>query len=557
MALEFVRPTYSPVKSVNGMTGDVVVVIPEADLTGYATEAYVDKKVAEAATGGEINLDGYATKVELQKAIDEIELTPGPQGEPGKDGQDGKDYVLTEEDKAEIAGMVDVSGADVDLTDYYTKSEVDAAIEQIELTPGPQGPAGQDGYTPVKGVDYFDGKDGQDGAPGADGQDYVLTEEDKAEIAAMVEVTGGGDAVVVAGMGANSIMSKNASAAGGTDSIALGKYASAIQESTIAIGRSVQTAVENQTVIGRYNTRYTDKTFIIGNGSSSSDTKNAMMIDADNTVHFPGNVKVGADEADVATQAYVVEYVGESVMNMATTEYVDEAVAAVSGGGSSDAEQISVIIDVANPYGCSDEEANAIMALYNYYLENGTVNPNVTIKHCPGYESSNVGRTMYTIYDTYCYFQNADGVRIYSALDENGGYSYKWYHIEEGAVVRDHCMGETFKMAAGKDWVWCDTNPSHTAIAMYSRLSGTTATQIKFVGYWDDDTKYETLEYCSYAGKYAWGYDGSEPQCYVYSPQKKQTYHFKNYYAEFELYNETGTNVMGTEFHCVGCYIFV
>jgi len=41
---------------------------------------------------------------------------------------------------------------------------------------------GQDGYTPVKGVDYFDGAKGD---PGKDGEDYVLTEQDKAEIAQM------------------------------------------------------------------------------------------------------------------------------------------------------------------------------------------------------------------------------------------------------------------------------------------------------------------------------------------------------------------------------------
>lgn len=36
------------------------------------------------------------------------------------------------------------------------------------------------------------GPAGKDGAPGADGKDYILTEEDKAEIAAMVDVGGGG-----------------------------------------------------------------------------------------------------------------------------------------------------------------------------------------------------------------------------------------------------------------------------------------------------------------------------------------------------------------------------
>jgi hypothetical protein len=55
------------------------------------------------------------------------------------------------------------------------------------LTPGPQGEQGiqgEPGYTPVKGVDYFDGEDGKDG------EDYVLTEEDMAEIASMVNVSG-------------------------------------------------------------------------------------------------------------------------------------------------------------------------------------------------------------------------------------------------------------------------------------------------------------------------------------------------------------------------------
>ena len=48
----------------------------------------------------------------------------------------------------------------VDLSNYYTKSQVDAAIDAVELTPGPQGPQGPQGAP---------GKDGQDGAPGPAG----------------------------------------------------------------------------------------------------------------------------------------------------------------------------------------------------------------------------------------------------------------------------------------------------------------------------------------------------------------------------------------------------
>ena len=72
----------------------------------------------------------------------------------------------------------------VDLSNYYTKSQVDAAIDAVELTPGPQGPQGpqgepgrdgQDGHTPVKGTDYW-------------------TETDKAEMVADViaAIPGGG-----------------------------------------------------------------------------------------------------------------------------------------------------------------------------------------------------------------------------------------------------------------------------------------------------------------------------------------------------------------------------
>lgn len=118
--------------------------IPETDLTGYATEKYVDQKI-EAIDIPETDLTGYATEKYVDQKIQEAQLSGGD--------------------------------VDVDLSDYYTKSEVDAAIEEIELTPGPAGKDGADGYTPVKGVDYFDG------TPGADGKDYVLTDEDKAEIA--------------------------------------------------------------------------------------------------------------------------------------------------------------------------------------------------------------------------------------------------------------------------------------------------------------------------------------------------------------------------------------
>ena len=44
-------------------------------------------------------------------------------------GEPGNDYILTEEDKQEIAGMVEVP--EVNLNNYYTKAEVDNLISAI------------------------------------------------------------------------------------------------------------------------------------------------------------------------------------------------------------------------------------------------------------------------------------------------------------------------------------------------------------------------------------------------------------------------------------------
>ena len=118
------------VKTVNEMTGDVV-------LTATDVGAVTPAEMEEALKNVKVDLTGYATEAYVDAAIETIELTPGPQGEPGKDGADGKDYVLTEEDKAEIAGMV--PGADVDLTDYYTKTEIDTLLANLPAGDLPSG----------------------------------------------------------------------------------------------------------------------------------------------------------------------------------------------------------------------------------------------------------------------------------------------------------------------------------------------------------------------------------------------------------------------------------
>lgn len=133
------------------------------DLTGYATEKYVDDAIAAIP---EVDLSDYAKKTDIPstsglattKYVDEkfnsIEI-------PDVD----LDGYATEKFVTDKIAEAQLSGDDVDLSDYYKKSEVDKIVEEIELTPGPAG------------------KDGVDGAPGKDGQDYILTDADKQEIA--------------------------------------------------------------------------------------------------------------------------------------------------------------------------------------------------------------------------------------------------------------------------------------------------------------------------------------------------------------------------------------
>ena len=136
-----------------------------------ATEEYVNQKIAEAqlggGSGGSVDLENYYTKTEVDAAIEQIELTPGPkgdkgdQGEPGANGapgekgekgdkgdpgeqgiqgiqgEPGADYVLTDTDKQEIAAMVDVSG-------FYTKEEIDALLENLPA--GEAAPSAEEVY---------------------------------------------------------------------------------------------------------------------------------------------------------------------------------------------------------------------------------------------------------------------------------------------------------------------------------------------------------------------------------------------------------------------------
>lgn len=112
-------------------------------------------EMIESIEGGD--LTGYATEKYVDDAIKTIELTPGPagpQGEPGKDGAPGKD------------GQDGAPGKD--------------GVDGKDGEPGAPGKDGQDG---APGKDGATGPAGPEGPQGPAGNDYVLTEADKTEIA--------------------------------------------------------------------------------------------------------------------------------------------------------------------------------------------------------------------------------------------------------------------------------------------------------------------------------------------------------------------------------------
>ena len=199
MTLEFIKPSYSAVKSVNGQTGAVKITAEDlgaatkSDLVDYATTEYVESAVA----GVEVDLTGVATEEYVIKKIAEAELSGGD--------VDLSAYYTKSETNAEINKAV-AAIPSVDLSNYATKDEVPSveglateqyvndAIANIEVgegVEGPQGPQGEPGPQGPEGPQGEQGPIGPEGPAGKDGQDYVLTEEDKAEIAGMVEVTGG------------------------------------------------------------------------------------------------------------------------------------------------------------------------------------------------------------------------------------------------------------------------------------------------------------------------------------------------------------------------------
>ena len=184
-------------------THDEYVTESELNAKGLATETFVTQKIEEASlSGGEVDLSAYATKAELNTKADKTHthnelhshsnktvldgitslkvnewdnkstfngdynsLTNKPVI-PSTEGLASESYV-----QAKIA-EASLSGGDVDLSGYATIDFVTQEINNIELTPGPQGsqgPKGDKGDTGLQGPQGLKGDTGAQGPQGPKG----------------------------------------------------------------------------------------------------------------------------------------------------------------------------------------------------------------------------------------------------------------------------------------------------------------------------------------------------------------------------------------------------
>lgn len=130
-------------------------------LESYATKEEIPSLDGYAKTSDIPSLDGYAKEDFVTSAIDSIDYSSFATKE---ELPDLEPYAKKAElpDLSPYAKKTELP----DLTPYATTESVNAAIAEIELTPGPKGEKGDTGE---KGADGLPGKDGLAGEPGAKG----------------------------------------------------------------------------------------------------------------------------------------------------------------------------------------------------------------------------------------------------------------------------------------------------------------------------------------------------------------------------------------------------
>ena len=185
----------TPVKGEDYFTAEDIASLNIPSIEGLATETYVQNKIAEAQLNGgdnEVNLDGLATKDELNakadkselvglatetfvnEAVAAVELKEGPMGPEGPAGAAFTYDMFTEEQLEALRGPAGADGAagqngadGKDFTyDMFTP-------EQLEALIGPQGPEGIQGPVGPKGDQGEQGLQGEVGPQGPQGEQGI------------------------------------------------------------------------------------------------------------------------------------------------------------------------------------------------------------------------------------------------------------------------------------------------------------------------------------------------------------------------------------------------
>lgn len=328
-----------------GRAGCIVNADGSVDMTGYATETYVDEKLADVQ-GADLN--NYYTKAETKTLIDNIDLT-GYATETYVQNQisaipapDLSGYALKTEipstDGLATETYVDNAVNGIDLTGYYTKTEVDSAISAVEESI--PAPVDLTGYATENYVTTKIAAAQLEGA-GIDMSGYATTEYvDNA-------VAGASGGVGQAGTGTNAeifndytnnIASGNYSHAEGFKtkatkmySHAEGSFTSAIGSSSHAEGYQTKATGSNSHaegseteafgnsshaeghgtiaqgayshVQGKYNIEgQTTYAHIVGNGTSNINRSNCHTLDWNGNAWFAGKVYVGGTSMNDATE---------------------------------------------------------------------------------------------------------------------------------------------------------------------------------------------------------------------------------------------------------------
>lgn len=144
-------------------------------ITLKLSQKYTDKKIIQMAQGGFVPaIVNSLPTTDISHSTLYLVLKPG-----NPEGNIYEEYLYVNE-KWEMIGTTGV-----DLSNYYNKSEIDAKIDTIELTPGPQGEKGEKGDTGAQGpqgeqgIQGEPGKDGKDGAQGIQGEQGVPGQDGK------------------------------------------------------------------------------------------------------------------------------------------------------------------------------------------------------------------------------------------------------------------------------------------------------------------------------------------------------------------------------------------